>query len=635
MSNIPSKPTVEVPIMNKTGSEDDGSLRTIHQTSSLSGESTNFSRSAVRVGTPTAFTRLSNDARYRPEPWMDTVTPGKFDRFQSTIFPIVEELTSKSRYANHQFTKKWQSLKRAPRTPMSEDITWRNVKVIMGISSLFQYKDYLQQCPEITKYIRIVPNNTTKHGFDYGVYEHDLEEPTLTPPSTPPARQEHKNPPAVTPKQVIEEFNTTDSSQAGLAVINASKPFQPFTQLSEPAENLSDTINDAPPQDVDINATPKRSNGQQEDQGTTPIELEILDVPTLATNNEQPKDIEWATNDETNDFREVHYLLFENVTTWMQQDDAKKHPFFQKWNKAVYEGLTALTRWARVAKIFKLSYLRDYINLMHECPRIRQRYELTWNYFENRLQYKELTLPESADILTDITKLNALQNRMQEMAFNFDKTMHNLTNRIEDINTSLTGCERGIVEQLNRVADRLAAKVTHHMTSIAEYATKSTNTFAKQIEELSAVTYASMKQKCNDLQESIINKTNTEVVSIEQRFEQRLEAAIECALQEIHSNADEATENMNAQAVYLMEHMEAKQKSSRTMLNQPFQQSKLFPNVDVEKLNQEFAHKRVQPENPDPPQREWNQDGPTDDRNASDIPTKEIVWSKDGPSAEV
>ncbi len=95
----------------------------------------------------------------------------------------------------------------------------------------------------------------------------------------------------------------------------------------------------------------------------------------------------------------------------------------------MYAGLTALTKWDKVAKIFQLAYLQDYIDLMNECPAVQERYELSWDYFTNTVTYKEIALPHTADVLRYINKLNTLQRKMQQMAYKFESSMTKFNSR--------------------------------------------------------------------------------------------------------------------------------------------------------------------------------------------------------------
>jgi hypothetical protein len=100
---------------------------------------------------------------------MATATPGKFSDFQTTIFPIIEYLTAKPEHANHAFTKKWTTLKRSPNTPMGMDISWRNVKMLLGINTMHQYKDFLATCPALNTAVKFHSSTTTRSGFDFSV----------------------------------------------------------------------------------------------------------------------------------------------------------------------------------------------------------------------------------------------------------------------------------------------------------------------------------------------------------------------------------------------------------------------------------------------------------------------------------
>ena len=134
----PSRNTV-TPAVAKAG----GSSR--QATASHSGASlSNSLISSTRAGAPTtlrASHSKTNDDDEK-EPWMETATPGKFNLFQKQIFPVIEFLTSKPEHMNHAFTKQWLRLKRTPHTPMTNHITWRNLKILLGIKSLFDYRDF-------------------------------------------------------------------------------------------------------------------------------------------------------------------------------------------------------------------------------------------------------------------------------------------------------------------------------------------------------------------------------------------------------------------------------------------------------------------------------------------------------------
>lgn len=565
--------------------------------------------------------RNSNDELFLPEPWMETVTPGKFERFQKAIFLAIEQIIAQPEYANHSFATKWKSLKRVPKTPMSDSITWRHVKIILGIKDLFDYKAFLQGCPNLHNYIRIQPSITTNRGFDFGVYAYsglmqDTEANTVggaeilyesdvteTPKTERPTIQEI---PAVTPKLTIQELDP-DIEEHNPPTPPAQVPFfPPFTQLSDDTDESYVEIPENP-ENPDV--TPRQDN-------TT---LKDVDEPSAIvgpTELSLPRDGTWNTNDETTGFRTVHYRLFESVTVWMQQEGDNKTPFSLKWRKAIFEGLTGLTPWVRVAKIFKLQYLRDYVTLMYECPGIREQFELTWDYFDNTIRLKDLKLPELADITNDVNKINALYAKMKDMAFSFEFTLQQVSKRIDDINTHLTGCERGITEQLNRVADRLAGKVSHHMQSITDYATSSLTKFGKQTEEITSKSIKAVQTQMHQMQTDSRTRLEADFKRLESRIEEHLDQAIEKALQEINCTADEATEDLHNQIKLLVKNIpdskETAPDKKEHFMNVPAKPSKLFPNVDHTAFNKpqfNLPDQEPQVETSDS-QDHWDKNGP-------------------------
>lgn len=490
MSKPNSEITVDVQVKNKTGNgETESPPNDTTSSTSLSNESVDAARGAPRVRTPTDSSRgrdpsYSNDRVFLPEPWMETVTPGKFDRFQSVIYSAVETIISQPQYEQHAFTKRWNALKRIPKTPMSRTITWRHVKIILGIRDLFDYKSFLQRCPNLNNYIRIQPSMTTTRGFDFGVYDYSSLSSTddtksagksttnhsdIDAPTTPEATTTVPIIPSVTPKLVIQELALKTEVEA-LSDIHAQVPTScPFTQLSDDTDESYIEVQHVAENPTD---TPKHANTNPKnpDESTTTLGLSDLSLP---------KDIVWSTNDETTGFRIVHY---------------------------------------------------------------------------------------------------------------FENTMQQFSSRIDDINTSITGCERGITEQLNSVADRIAAKVSHHMTSITDYATSSLHKFSKETEEISNKTVNAVQALLDKMQESNQIKLQAEIQRYQDNIEIKLEQAIERALQEINNTADEATEDIHNQTKAMLKQLTDNKPQQEHWATAPAKPSKLFPNVDHTEFNKPMLH---------------------------------------------
>jgi hypothetical protein len=403
--------------------------------------------------------------------------------------------------------------------------------------------------------------------------------------------------------------------------------------------------------DTENPGTPKQTNvcqarvsvGHTDDHDgsiTTGGTLEVND-----TIQESARD----TTEDVSGFRLVHYRLFNVVTSWMQQENAKKYPFYLKWQKATFAGLTALTKWERVAEIFKLSGLHDYVSLMNECPKIHESIELTWDFFTNTIRHKELALPATSDIITDINKLNDLQRQMQQLAFKFDSCMKDYNHRLDVSDTRITKYEYNLAEQLNRATARFASSATRHYNSLTEFASTTLRTFQGDITDFTEKHLTIQRGKIIDMHRAnqdtiqvkfteaqqelssrlnavIANAVESTIRTAEQEFKSRLDQAIETAIQELLSTADDATDHMNQQAEYLLREMVPSlsegAKSWKTAQPKP---SKLFPQVDVSQIcPPKAAHsaENFDIKNSDPIDVaiEWGKDGPVTGNLSEAVP---------------
>jgi hypothetical protein len=75
---------------------------------------------------------------------------------------------------------------------------------------------------------------------------------------------------------------------------------------------------------------------------------------------------------------------------------------------------------------------------------------------------KEIALPHTEDVLRDITKINHLQGKLQQLAYTFESRMTQFNSRLGDTDDRITSCEMKITSQLNRVTSKFAASVTQH-----------------------------------------------------------------------------------------------------------------------------------------------------------------------------
>jgi hypothetical protein len=287
---------------------------------------------------------------------------------------------------------------------------------------MHQYRDFVAQCPAFNTAVILRSSSTTKSGFDYGVLPAYKPSTDVTldilDQTHPPSGLDDGS-------YVLDVMLHQDSGS-----VTIDKPNQEFP----PAEEHPST-----PKQTNVFPT-RTSVGNTDDYDGSITTSGTMDP------HDPTKDSESVTTEEASGFRLVHYRLVEVVNSWMKQEAAKKYPFYLKWQKATFAGLDALTKWDRIAQLLTLSGLRDYINLMNECPVIHESYELTWDFFTNTVKLKELAIPTTPDVLHDITKLNDLQRQMQHLAYKFDSCMKDYHTRLAESDARITKYEFNLSE---------------------------------------------------------------------------------------------------------------------------------------------------------------------------------------------
>jgi hypothetical protein len=120
---------------------------------------------SVPTYVPTQLASTTTDA----EPWIQTALNSKFATFQKFIFPIIEDIIGKYPNQNHPFIKEWHKCKKDALYPMTPKISWKNLKLLLQITDLKEYRTFLQKCPNTGNYVRMVPSKTNHSSFDYGL----------------------------------------------------------------------------------------------------------------------------------------------------------------------------------------------------------------------------------------------------------------------------------------------------------------------------------------------------------------------------------------------------------------------------------------------------------------------------------
>lgn len=86
-------------------------------------------------------------------------------------------------------------------------------------------------------------------------------------------------------------------------------------------------------------------------------------------------------------------------------------------------------------------------------------------------------------------------------------------------------------------------------------------------------------------------KIQFDIQEAETKVKLRLEEAIERAVQEVLSTADDTTVGINQQAAQLLQQHHSLPPQRNSWRDSDCKPSPLFPNVDVYKINQDFKHR--------------------------------------------
>jgi hypothetical protein len=117
---------------------------------------------------PTSHTPTpARDKSTTSTPWLQQFMPWTFDKLHSQLYSIVEYILKKT-YRDHPFKLKWKELQDpAFKYPLSENISWRSIKLLLDIEDLSQYQDFIVQCPSIENYIQLT--NKAKNTVEFGI----------------------------------------------------------------------------------------------------------------------------------------------------------------------------------------------------------------------------------------------------------------------------------------------------------------------------------------------------------------------------------------------------------------------------------------------------------------------------------
>jgi len=269
------------------------------------------------------------------------------------------------------------------------------------------------------------------------------------------------------------------------------------------------------------------------------------------------------SNGNNNTFGDLHMAIYDCIQNWMQQQNASKYPFYMLWRRSVFSGLTKWDDWTRCARVLKLSSLRDYIDFVQQCPLVRNTFDLVWDRSNEAIHYREYNLNQPNDITENANKLQRFQQQLRTVSNSFERAFYNLEQRLHDTQNRLGACKQGILTKLTSTTSTLATNVAEHVRQLKAVATTTTDQVRKQVAQITEEGVDGYRSRIA----ITLAKVDTRQAQFDEAFEQRLEAAIEKAVQEIHTTADEATANLNKQAQIVLQQFQEDTKTNNNFVS--------------------------------------------------------------------
>ena len=416
------------------------SLSPSSNSSSRAGASRPDSPVSLRIAT--SHTNDGND----DEPWMETATPGKFDVFQPKIFPILDSLTAKPEYATHAFTKRWMALKRIPNNPMSATIKWRNIKVLLGINTMHQYRDFIAQCPGIATAVVMRSSSTTKSGFDYGILA--------------PYQINDDSPPVFPAPGIDDESYVFDSR----SLVSDS------TTITQ--EIQDSTLNTDPSTPKQTNVCPTRvSFGHTDDYDSS-----ITTGGTL----EVKENIQDSAGDITEENTIQHKELASPATADVLADINKLNDLHRQMQQLAFKFESCMKDYNQRLDVSDARITKYELNLAEQLNRATVRFESSaTRHYDSLTEFASTTLRTFQGDITDLTEKHLTTQReklIDTIQVNFSKAQQQLSSRLNDaIANAVASTIRTAEEQFKSRLDQAIETAIQELLSTADDATDHMN----------------------------------------------------------------------------------------------------------------------------------------------------------------
>jgi len=214
----------------------------------------------------------------------------------------------------------------------------------------------------------------------------------------------------------------------------------------------------------------------------------------------------------------LHHDIHRELSQWAQYGDIKADNKWMQWRKWLFSGLKPIEPAAHIMKILGVQNIHEYFQTFQPYPVIQQKFIVH--------DINDPNILEDSYAETVQTRYEDFQGKMTHFSTYFDITIHQMTDRMQNLNSKLEACEHNIKTFYSQQKVRLQDIANGVITN-----------YSNQLEN-------SLETMIKDKRDLMENQYIPEKIT---QFENQLHSVIDELMQDVYGAADEAHESLQTQ----------------------------------------------------------------------------------------
>jgi hypothetical protein len=363
------------------------------------------------------------------------------------------------------------ALKRIPNNPMSATITWRNIKVLLGINTMHQYRDFIAQCPGIATAVVMRSSSTTKSGFDYGILA--------------PYQINDDSPPALPAPGIDDESYVFDGMLSSFDQVSSTHDTNDRDRKVSDSTTITQEIQDSN-LDTENPSTPKQTNVCQTRVSfghTDDYDSSITTGGTL----EVKENIQDSAGDITEENTIQYKELASPATADVLADINKLNDLHRQMQQLAFKFESCMKDYNHRLDVSDARITKYEFNLAEQLNRATARFASSaTRHYDSLTEFASTTLRIFQGDITDLTEkhLTTQREKLIDMhrakrdtiKVNFSKAQQQLSSRLNDvIANAVASTIRTAEEQFKSRLDQAIETAIQELLSTADDATDHMN----------------------------------------------------------------------------------------------------------------------------------------------------------------